>query len=104
MDGEYYTGNNSLEVIDVVNEFNLNFSCGNVLKYMVRAGKKNGETKSQALKKAAFYLLEELMMAISEEQNEADKNHVEKLVEALKKDFCDTYEAQKILNGINYDA
>lgn len=37
---KYYQSNGGIEPIDLINAFNLNFNCGNVIKYVVRAGNK----------------------------------------------------------------
>lgn len=42
------------EVIDIIEEFNLSFCLGNVIKYILRAGKKGN--KKQDLEKARWYL------------------------------------------------
>ncbi len=39
---------------------NLNFSRGNAVKYIVRAGLKDGETEQEALEKAVWYLEREI--------------------------------------------
>lgn len=44
------------EVIDVINDWCLNFNLGNVIKYIARAGIKSENTLIQDLKKAQFYL------------------------------------------------
>jgi hypothetical protein len=46
------------EVIKIIEHYNLSFSMGNVLKYMLRAGKKDEEL--QDLKKALWYLTREV--------------------------------------------
>lgn len=46
----------SIECNDVINALELNFNCGNVQKYIWRAGKKIGNTYLQDLKKARRYL------------------------------------------------
>lgn len=43
-----------LEAIDVIEAFGLGFSLGNVVKYILRAGRKHSTV--QDLKKAAWYL------------------------------------------------
>lgn len=53
----HYQGN-SLEAIDVIEDFELNFHLGNAVKYILRAGKKSNKTKD--LKKAIWYLEREL--------------------------------------------
>lgn len=44
------------EVIDVIEDWDLNFHLGNAVKYIARAGKKDGTTLLEDLKKAQFYL------------------------------------------------
>jgi hypothetical protein len=51
---------NKLEAIEVIEEFNLNFSLGSAVKYILRSGKKPGESSSEDLKKAIWYLQREL--------------------------------------------
>lgn len=46
------------EVIDVINDWKLNFNRGNVIKYVARAGHKNNELED--LEKARFYLDDEI--------------------------------------------
>jgi hypothetical protein len=50
----YSTEEDELDVIDVIEIFKLDFTLGNVLKYIVRYGKKNEGT--QDLEKAMEYL------------------------------------------------
>jgi hypothetical protein len=52
----HYTAENGMETIEVINAFNLNFNLGNVIKYTLRAGKKNPATKEEDLRKAIDYL------------------------------------------------
>lgn len=49
-----------IEVMDVIRAFDLSFSLGNVVKYVARAGKKHKETYLEDLKKAKWYLDEEI--------------------------------------------
>ena len=49
-----------VEPIEIIESWGLNFSLGNVLKYVCRAGKKNSSTKVKDLKKAAWYLDREI--------------------------------------------
>jgi len=53
---EYYRGNTSFEVIDVIHTESIGFSLGNVLKYICRAGHKPGNTLEGDLNKALAYL------------------------------------------------
>ena len=56
---DHYQGN-GYEVLDIIEDFELNFNLGNVLKYVLRAGRKNSELKEEDLEKALFYLKREL--------------------------------------------
>lgn len=56
---DYYKSN-GVETIDVIESFDLNFNLGNVIKYVLRAGKKEGEEKEKDLNKAMFYLKREV--------------------------------------------
>ena len=54
---EYYGGSkNSYEAIKVIEAWDLNFSLGNVIKYISRAGKKSSEDMEKDLRKALWYL------------------------------------------------
>lgn len=46
--------------IEVINSWGLNFNLGNVVKYIARAGRKEGESKDSDLHKAMTYLRYEL--------------------------------------------
>jgi len=53
----YYGGeNNPYEAIKVITAHDLGFCLGNVLKYVLRAGKKNKDTEIQDLEKAKNYI------------------------------------------------
>ncbi len=54
---QHYQGN-KFEVIDIIEDFKLNFALGNAVKYILRAGKKNDY--SEDLKKAIWYLQREI--------------------------------------------
>ena len=57
---DHYGGkNNPYEAIKVIEAWDLNFSLGNVLKYVSRAGKKSDNTVED-LKKAVWYLNREI--------------------------------------------
>jgi len=47
-----------IEVIDIIDSFDLNFNLGNSIKYILRADKKGN--KKQDLEKAIWYLNHEL--------------------------------------------
>jgi hypothetical protein len=56
---QHYGGeNNPYEAIKIILAHDLNFNRGNVIKYVLRAGKKEKEIED--LKKAMFYLNQEL--------------------------------------------
>ncbi len=48
------------EVIDIIECFSLNFCLGNVLKYLLRAGRKSEDTHIEDLEKARWYLDREI--------------------------------------------
>src|ERR1700741_1764516 len=53
----HYGGcDNTYETIKVIEAWDLDFHLGNTVKYISRAGKKEGSSELQDLKKAAFYL------------------------------------------------
>jgi len=53
----YYGGeNNPYEAIKVIEAWGLDFSLGNAVKYISRAGYKNPETEIEDLEKAVWYL------------------------------------------------
>lgn len=54
----HYCEGRSFEPIDVINDWQLNFNLGNVIKYISRAGRKDNIL--QDLKKALFYLKYEI--------------------------------------------
>lgn len=55
---EYYVGDNGVEVIDAVKAWDahLDFARGCIIYYIVRAGKKPGETYGEAMAKALHYI------------------------------------------------
>lgn len=52
----YYHSDSGIEVIDVIESFKLDFLDGQVIKYILRAGKKNGANYLTDIKKALWYL------------------------------------------------
>lgn len=53
----HYGGeNNPYEAIKIVEASGLDFHVGNAVKYALRAGKKEGNSETQDLKKAVWYL------------------------------------------------
>lgn len=57
----HYGGkDNPFEPVKIINYYHLNFDLGNVIKYTLRAGKKDNNSKKQDLQKALWYLQNEL--------------------------------------------
>ena len=56
---DHYQGG-KYEVIDIIEDFGLNFSLGNSIKYILRAGHKDPQLKKEDLRKAIWYLEREL--------------------------------------------
>lgn len=54
----HYQSKSGIEVIDVIEAFDLGFNLGNVVKYILRCGKKDSDI--QELKKAKWYLEREI--------------------------------------------
>lgn len=65
----HYVGDNPIyEAIKVIRAWKLGFSLGNAIKYICRAGAKNPAKRVEDLRKAAWYLAEEI--AHLEKQND----------------------------------
>ena len=57
----HYGGeDNPYEAIKVIEAHSLNFSLGSAIKYILRAGKKKGESPLDDLQKAAWYINREI--------------------------------------------
>ena len=56
---DHYQSEN-IEAIDVIEAFELNFSLGSAVKYILRAGKKPSETAEEDLSKAVWYIQREI--------------------------------------------
>lgn len=73
----YKSANRKFEVIDIIEFFSLNFHRGNVLKYLLRAGRKKEdgyadlEKEIEDLEKAVWYLNREIAR-IKNEKAERD--------------------------------
>lgn len=53
----HYGGkDNPYEAIKIIDALGLDFCRGNALKYLIRAGKKAGQSEKQDLEKAAWYI------------------------------------------------
>jgi NADH:ubiquinone oxidoreductase subunit E len=55
MSDHYIAGPKGLEVYDLIARYGLDFTRGNVIKYVFRAGRKKGESRADALHKARHY-------------------------------------------------
>lgn len=64
---DYYNGR---IVWDCINECELNFNLGNVVKYVCRAGKKEGTDTFDDLMKARDYLMDEIFKILEVEDDE----------------------------------
>ena len=67
----YYEAEGEFDVLDFIQAFNLSFTRGNVVKYIVRAGKKDDEL--QDLHKAKDYIEREI--ARVRQLREKETNH-----------------------------
>lgn len=69
-----------IEVIEFIEDQGLNFSRGNAIKYIARAGKKNKETEIEDLKKARWYLNRqiEILEALAEDRPPLRPNDMNK--------------------------
>lgn len=66
MTKDYYNGT---IVWDFIEDMEFNFNLGNVVKYISRAGKKEGNSKIQDLEKAKDYLEREIVRIMEGELN-----------------------------------
>ena len=69
-----------IEVLDIIHAFRLGFSGGNVVKYLLRAGRKSLETKGQDLQKAMFYLNDMIVNESGFSFSDEQKEKMEKLL------------------------
>lgn len=56
----YGSADDPYEVIKVIRAWNMGFSLGNAIKYIARAGKKDPDKTIEDLRKARWYLDEEI--------------------------------------------
>lgn len=69
---DHYGGaDNPYEVIKIINAHDLNFDLGCVVKYVLRAGKKDDDKEVEDLEKAAWYLRDEIKKAKERARNRA---------------------------------
>lgn len=60
-----------IEVIDFIEDNHFNFSLGNVVKYICRAGKKDPDKTIEDLQKAEWYLHREIQRLEAQKQKDA---------------------------------
>ncbi len=65
----YGGADNAYEAIKVIEAWNLDFCLGNVVKYISRAGKKEGNSLIQDLEKAKWYLERRIQELKDEQKN-----------------------------------
>jgi len=66
----HYESTGEYDVIDIIQDYKLNFNRGNVLKYTIRAGKKDDEL--QDLYKAKDYIEREIQYVRELRQKQVD--------------------------------
>ena len=67
---DHYQGSGGMEVIDIIENYNLGFSLGNAIKYILRSNKK-GSAK-QDLEKAIWYIRREMNNLVEEEEEDSE--------------------------------
>lgn len=90
----HYTSYDGFEVIDLTEQ--LNFNRGNAVKYILRAGKKEGVSEREDLEKAAWYLERELQRTITERLVVAAKN------QERERDICEVHGPSCVHGNRNY--
>lgn len=66
----HYYNIGSIEIIDAIDDWQLNFSRGNAIKYIARAGYKDPATEIEDLEKAKWYLEHEIARLKKEDRVE----------------------------------
>ena len=65
-----------IQPIEIIDAYGLDFKRGNALKYLLRAGSKLGEEKTDDLQKAIWYIVYELHgIELADEINEQLSTH-----------------------------
>jgi hypothetical protein len=65
---DHYQGSGGMEVIDIIENYDLGFSLGNAIKYILRSNKKSNA--KQDLEKAIWYIRREMSNLVEEEDCE----------------------------------
>jgi len=101
----HYGGeDNVYEAIKVIEAWGLDnsFCLGNVLKYLSRCGKKEGNSREQDLKKALWYLSREINKPMKPEHEQELLESVQEIVSKLRPSFEDLLKAKRVkLVGTN---
>lgn len=61
------------EVIDIIDDWKLNFDLGNAVKYIARAGHKDASKTIEDLEKAVFYIRHEIQKLKKEQKEHGDE-------------------------------
>jgi len=96
---DYYK-RNGLEAIDIIEEYNLNFSEGSIVKYLWRMGLKDGEVLEKDQKKALWYFDRESQRIAKIKNITLKEGMVElymKLNDIIMRDDLNMVEAQALL-------
>lgn len=98
---DHYDNEKGFDVIDFCKAYDLNFNLGNVVKYIARAGKKEGETKGSDLMKALDYLNREIDSHYLQDAKEKS----ERIMKQMEEDHSIQYVKKQHLIGfcINCD-
>jgi len=70
----YYEAEGEFDVIDFAQQFNINYCRGAIIKYLVRAGKKENNPELQDLRKAMDYLEREIEFAERKQRKYINEN------------------------------
>jgi Cdc6-like AAA superfamily ATPase len=70
----YYEAEGDFDVIDFAQQFNINYCRGAIIKYLVRAGKKENNPEVQDLRKAMDYLEREIEFAERKQRKYINEN------------------------------
>lgn len=68
---QHYNSKSGRDALDVIDDFDMGFAAGNVFKYLVRAGRKPGESSLDDLFKAKEYLQRMIDAVLVVELNDA---------------------------------
>ena len=79
---EHYNAG-KIEVIDFIEDQQLDFSLGNAVKYICRAGRKSSETRAEDLEKAVWYLQDKIRRIRPQEPETVLEDWVDKYRAAM---------------------